>query len=251
MQISVQLYSLRAVGDFDAQLALARKVGFTHVESVATHGLAPADFAARLAAHGLALSSMHAGIVLLEDAAERSKLIDACRATGCPLIVMPRLPMGERPSTGAAWQALGTRLAGLGELIHAAGLRLAYHNHDWEFHRYDGKTALEWIFGAASAALLGWEADLGWVRRAGHAPLEWVDRFADRLVSVHAKDIAQPGQGRDEDGWCALGEGLVGWAALLPALRPRCSLFILEHDMPKDHEAMLRTSLACLQRHLH
>ena len=251
MQISVQLYSLRAVGDFDAQLALARKVGFTHVESVATHGLAPADFAARLAAHGLALPSMHAGIVLLEDAAERSKLIDACRATGCPLIVMPRLPMGERPSTGAAWQALGTRLAGLGELIHAAGLRLAYHNHDWEFHRYDGKTALEWIFGAAPAALLGWEADLGWVRRAGQTPLEWTERYADRLVSVHAKDIAQPGQGRDEDGWCALGEGLVGWAAMLPALRPRCSLFILEHDMPKDHEAMLRTSLACLQRHLH
>ena len=251
MQISVQLYSLRAVGDFDAQLALARKVGFTHVESVATHGLASADFAARLAAHGLALSSMHAGIVLLEDAAERSKLIDACRATGCPLIVMPRLPMGERPSTGAAWQALGTRLAGLGELIHAAGLRLAYHNHDWEFHRYDGKTALEWIFGAAPAALLGWEADLGWVRRAGQTPLEWTERYADRLVSVHAKDIAQPGQGRDEDGWCALGEGLVGWAALLPALHPRSSLFILEHDMPKDHEAMLRTSLACLQRHLH
>ena len=251
MQISVQLYSLRAVGDLDVQLALVRKVGYTHVESVATHGLAPADFAARLAAHGLALSSMHASLVQLEDAAERNKLIEACRATGCPLIVMPWLPMAGRPSTGAAWQALGTRLAALGELINAAGLRMAYHNHDWEFHRYDGQTALEWIFGAAPAALLGWEADLGWVRRAGQSPLEWIERYADRLVSVHAKDIAKPGQGQDEDGWSALGEGLVGWATLLPALRQRCSLFILEHDMPKDHEAMLRTSLACLKQHLH
>jgi sugar phosphate isomerase/epimerase len=250
MQLSVQLYSLRAIGDVDAQLALCKKVGFRHVESVALHGLAPADFAARLAAHGLALSSMHAGIALLEDAAERDRLVEACRATGCPLIVMPWLPMGERVASGAGWQAMGTRLARLGEKINAAGLRLAYHNHEWEFLRYDGQTALEAIFGAAPKELLGWEADLGWVRRAGQAPLEWVERFGDRLVSVHAKDIATPGTGVDEDGWAALGEGLVGWQTLLPALRSRCSLFVLEHDMPKDHEAMLRTSLACMQRHL-
>jgi sugar phosphate isomerase/epimerase len=250
MKISVQLYSLRAVGDFDAQLALCKKVGFTHVETVATHGLAPADFAARLAAHGLALSSMHAGIALLGDPAERQKVIDACHATGCPLIVMPWLPMGERAATGAAWQAIGNRLAALGERVNAAGLRLAYHNHDWEFLSYDGQTALEWIFAAAPKPLLGWEADLGWVRRAGQAPLAWVERYADRLESVHAKDIAAAGQGRDEDGWAALGTGIVGWNELLPALRERCHLFVLEHDMPKDHEAMLRTSLACMQRHL-
>jgi sugar phosphate isomerase/epimerase len=250
VQLSVQLYSLRAIGDFDAQLALCRKVGFSHVESVATHGLAPADFAARLAAHGLALSSMHAAIALLEDTTERNKAIEACRATGCPLIVMPWLPMGERAATGAGWQAMGARLARLGEIINAAGLRLAYHNHEWEFLSYDGQTALEWIFGAAAAELLGWEADLGWVRRAGQPPLQWIERFADRLESVHAKDIATPGQGRDEDGWAALGEGIVGWPVLLPALRARCNLFVLEHDLPKDHEAMLRTSLACMRRHL-
>jgi sugar phosphate isomerase/epimerase len=250
MQLSIQLYSLRAFGDLDAQLALCKKVGYTHVESVATHGLAPADFAARLAAHGLALSSMHAGIALLEDPAERQKLIEACHTTGCPLIVMPWLPMGERASTGAGWRAIGARLASLGELINAAGLRLAYHNHEWEFLTYEGKTALEWIFGAAPAALVGWEADLGWVRRAGQAPLAWVERYADRLVSVHAKDIAAAGLGRDEDGWAALGEGIVGWNELFPALRERCSLFVLEHDMPKDHEAVLSISLACMRRHL-
>lgn len=250
MQLSVQLYSLRAIGDFDAQLALCKKVGFRHVESVATHGLTPAEFAARLAAHGLALSSMHAGIALLEDAAERQKLIEACRVTGCPLIVMPWLPMGERAATGAGWQALGARLAALGEIINAAGLRLAYHNHEWEFLSYDGKRAIEWIFDTAPAALVGWEADLGWVRRAGQSPLAWVERYADRLESVHAKDIAAAGQGRDEDGWSALGEGIVGWNELFAALRSRCKLFILEHDMPKDHEAMLRTSLACMQQHL-
>jgi len=36
--------------------------------------------------------------------------------------------------------------------------------------------------------------------------MRWVRRYADRLVAVHAKDIAADGPRRGEDGWCALGK---------------------------------------------
>ena len=61
-QTAVQLYSLRDAGDLDTQLALVRAAGFDWVESVATHGRAAPDFAARLAAHGLRVASMHASL---------------------------------------------------------------------------------------------------------------------------------------------------------------------------------------------
>ena len=83
MKLSVQIYSLREAGDFDTQLALAREAGFEWIESVAAHGLAPQKFAATLARHGLKLSSMHASLELLETAPEQ--VIEACRATACPL----------------------------------------------------------------------------------------------------------------------------------------------------------------------
>ncbi len=248
MQISVQLYSLRDAGDLAAQLRLVREAGFPQVESVATHGLAPQEFAARVTAEGLAVSSMHASLAWLE--ADRPAVVAACRATACPLVVMPWLPMGERPATAAGWRALGERLAAIGERLADDGLRLAYHNHEFEFLAYDGRAALDWLFDAAPASRLGWEADLGWVCRAGADPWAWTGRHADRLVALHAKDIAPPGTAVDEDGWAALGRGIVPWAELLPALAPRVPLAVFEHDRPRDAAAVLRTSHDFLRQHL-
>lgn len=249
MKLSLQIYSLRNVGDFEAQLALARAAGFEWVESVADHGLGAQGFAQALARHGLKLSSMHASLELLET--DPARVVEACRATGNTLVVMPWLPRGEISSSGAGWSALGRRLAAIGEVLAAQGLRLAYHNHDFEFLAYDGRMAIEWLFDAAPAAQLGWEADLGWVRRAGQDPLAWVRRYADRLVAVHAKDIAPDGPRRAEDGWCALGQGIVGWPTLLPALREHCALFVFEHDNPPAAPlATLQVSLALLRDQL-
>ncbi len=245
MKLSVQIYSLRDAGDFEAQLALARAAGFEWIESVASHGLAPQVFAQALQRHGLKLSSMHAGLALLET--DPGLVVDACKATGCGLVVMPWLPRGEISATGAGWAAMGERLARLGDTLAGEGLRLAYHNHDFEFLAYDGRMALEWLFDTAPDAQLGWEADLGWVRRAGQDPLHWIRRYADRLEAVHVKDIAPDGPRRGEDGWCALGRGIVGWDTLLPALRERCGLFVFEHDNPSEYLGTLQTSLALMR----
>ena len=248
MKLSVQIYSLRNAGDFDTQLALAREAGFEWIESVAAHGLSAPDFAQALKRHGLKLSSMHASLELLETDPQR--VIDACAATGCALVVMPWLPRGELSATGAGWAAMGKRLAAIGAMLNTHGLRLAYHNHDFEFLSYDGRMAIEWLFDAAPDLQLGWEADLGWVRRAGQDPLQWIQRYADRLEAIHVKDIAPDGPRRGEDGWCALGQGIVGWERLLPPLRPRCELFIFEHDNPVDYLKTLRVSLQLMHKAL-
>jgi sugar phosphate isomerase/epimerase len=245
MKLAVQIYSVRNAGDFDTQLELARSAGFEWIESVATHGLTPAKFAETLAKHGLKLSSMHASLELLETRPEH--IVEACRATNCDLVVMPWLPRGELSATGRGWAAMGERLAEIGAKLAKQGLRLAYHNHDFEFFRYDGRHAIEWLFEAAPGAQLGWEADLGWVRRAGEEPLRWTRQYADRLVAIHAKDIAPDGPHRPEDGWCTLGQGIVGWDKLLPQLRESCDLFIFEHDNPREYLETLRSSLQLMR----
>lgn len=245
---AVQLYSLRDAGDLDTQLALAREAGFEAVESVATHGLAPADFAARVAAQGLRVVSMHVSLALLEG--EQATIVEACRLTGCPLIVMPWLPMGERPTGGAGWTALGRRLAALGEVLRKDGLRLAYHNHEFEFLRHDGRLALEWLLDASVPGQLGWEADLGWIHRAGADAAHWLERYGDRLVAVHVKDVAPNASAVAEDGWAAPGQGVLAWALVLPKAAARTDLFILEHDRPADTRALLRTGRAFLRERL-
>lgn len=246
MKLAVQLYSLRDAGDLQTQLRMVREAGFDCVESVSTHGLPAREFAALLAAHGLQLPSMHVSLARLES--EFDTVLDDCRATQCPLVVMPWLPLGERPATAAGWSAMGRRLAGLGDRINAHGLRLAYHNHDFEFLAYDGRLALEWLFDEATPQQLGWEADLGWTCRAGADPFAWTSRLADRLVALHAKDVAPPRAALDEDGWAALGQGIVPWRRLLTELA-HVPLVILEHDRPRDAPAILHTSRAFLDRY--
>lgn len=245
MKLSVQIYSLRNAGDLNTQLGLVKAAGFEWIESVSTHGLAPAAFARTLVDHGLMLSSMHASLELLETQPEH--VVEACKATGCTLVVMPWLPRGELSATGTGWSAMGQRLGEISHGLAQHGLRLGYHNHDFEFLSYDGRLAIEWLFDAVPAAQLGWEADLGWVRRAGQDPMRWIQRYADRLVAVHAKDIAPDGPRRGEDGWCALGQGIVGWNTLLPALRGHCDLFVFEHDNPVEFPQTLKTSLQVMR----
>ena len=245
---AVQLYSLRDAGDFDTQLALVREAGFEAVESVAAHGLAPAAFAGRVAAHGLRVASMHVALTLLEN--DFVTIVEACRASGCPLVVMPWLPMGERPSGGAGWTALGRRLAALGDSLRSAGLRLAYHNHEWEFLRHDGRLALEWLLDATTPEQLGWEADLGWIYRAGADGAHWLQRYADRLVAMHVKDVAPNGSAVDEDGWAAPGQGVLPWAQWLPQAAGRVPLYILEHDRPAEPRALLQAGRAFMRERL-
>ncbi len=248
IRLSAQIYSLRNHGDLNAQMALLRDCGFEWVESVAAHGLAPQAFADALAAHGLKLSSMHASLAQVEG--QREMLVELCRLTGCPLVVMPYLPYGERPRSAAGWQAMGLRLAGVGRALAEDGIRFGYHNHDFEFLNYDGRPALQWLFDATAPADLGWQADMGWVYRAGASGTFWAERYADRLVAVHTKDIAHEGQARDEDGWAAVGQGVLPWGPLFAVLRRHTGLFVFEHDNPKDPATKLVDGLACMKQHL-
>lgn len=247
MKPSVQIYSIRNFGSLDDRLALIRRLGFERIESVATHDLPPADFAALLARHGLGLSSMHASLAQVEH--ERAALIEACQLTGCPLVVMPSIGHGDRPRSVFGWRAMGERLAATGRAFNAAGVRFAYHNHDWDFLAHGDKPGLAWLFETAPAQDLGWEVDVGWLVRSGQDPKAWIAREGARIVAVHAKDLAPEGQATDEDAWTVLGRGVIPWAELYPLLRARTDLFVFEHDNPKEAEACLRDSLSYMKQH--
>src|SRR5262249_42249297 len=122
MKLAVQIYSVRNAGDFETQLKLVRAAGFEWIESVATHGLAPAQFAQTLADHGVKLCSMHASLELLETRPEH--VVDACRAANCRLVVMPWLPRSELSAMGHGWAAMGARLAGISAALSQHGLQL-------------------------------------------------------------------------------------------------------------------------------
>jgi sugar phosphate isomerase/epimerase len=110
----------------------------------------------------------------------------------------------------------------------------------------DGSVPQEHIF--AGGPGLKWEADIAWVVRGGADPIEWIGRFADRITSVHVKDIAPAGENANEDGWADVGHGTMDWKGIWKALQKTpARTFVMEHDKPSDHRRFASRSIAAAQ----
>ena len=87
--------------------------------------------------------------------------------------------------------------------------------------------------GTGKTAMLA--ARVAWLVRGGAAPKPWIERYRARLVAVHVKDIAPPGQNLDQDGWADVGTGVLDWVDLWQACRAAGARWaVVEHDRPRD-----------------
>ena len=75
-----------------------------------------------------------------------------------------------------------------GKLLKEQGLKLYYHNHHFEFEKFNGKTGFELLVENTDPELVGFEIDVHWIQRAGHDPVKWIERLAGREDMVHLKD---------------------------------------------------------------
>ncbi len=232
--LSLQLYSLRELGDLDRILEAAAHAGFRHVELIGTHLDDPTRTQRKLETHGLQASSSHVGLDQLRG--KPDEIAEACDILGFDELYMPAVPPEDRDMDAAGWLALGVELGDLAEDFQARGLHLGYHNHHWELTPKDGaKTAFELLFEAAGETPLAWQADVAWLVRGGVDPVAWLDRYRDRLRSAHVKDIAPDGENLDQDGWADVGAGRLDWPSLWEACRARgAGWMVVEHDKPAD-----------------
>ena len=248
LPIAVQMYTLRDAGTLDAQLKIVHDAGVHAVETVGTQNVSAAELKQLLDKYSIRAIASHVQLADLRNDLDR--VVAFNRAVGNTTLVVPYLEKEQRPTDAAGWTALGTELGQIARRVQAQGMTLAYHNHDFELVEFDGRTGLELLFDAAGPALKT-ELDLAWVARSGHDPAAMLGRFHGRMFAVHAKDNAPKGQGADEGGFAALGQGVLDWNAILPAAADASvRWYIIEHDHPRDPAAVIQTGADFLRQHL-
>ncbi|AKS44905.1 Sugar phosphate isomerase/epimerase [Octadecabacter temperatus] len=233
MTPALQLYSMRDCADQIALLAQLPALGITKVEGYGGVYGDPAAYRAAMDANGISMPSGHMGLDDIE--ADFDATMNIVTALGITRVFAPFLDEKDRPDTKQGWADLGARLNAAGKKYAEHGISFGWHNHDFEFVALaDGSVPMDVLL--ESAPDIAWEADLAWVVRGGRDPIEYIQRYADRLSAIHVKDIATAGTNLDEDGWADLGAGTMDWAALLQACRNASSdlIFALEHDKPSD-----------------
>jgi len=243
--IAVQMYTLRSIASLEEQLQAVQSAGITKVEMVSTPGVSAEALNTLLRKYSITPVSMHLSMDSLRD--DFDDVIAFNKAIGNRLLVVP---YAANPADADGWRALGKTLGAAAEQVAEAGLVLAYHNHDFEFAKFDGKTGLELLFEAAGPALKA-EIDVAWAHHAGHDPVAVIRKFSDRMVAIHAKDRAAEGQSDNDLGMADVGAGVLDWATILTTAKEvGVQWYIIEHDLPPDPAASIKASADFLREHL-
>lgn len=228
MRLAAQLYTLRHAldEDFDGTLAALAEAGVSEVELAGLHGRSPAAMRAALDAAGLAACSGHVPLEGFETAPER--VVEAAGTLGTATVVVPSV---EAPATGEEADAIVARIVAASEVAADAGLRFAYHNHDFEFRALaDGGD----LWSRIVAAGLPHEVDAGWLIAAGRDPVAVLGELAGRCPLVHAKDMRRRADGSWED--VIAGDGEADWPAIAAAATAAgATHLIVELDNPSEH----------------
>lgn len=241
---SYQLYSSRNFQPLSDTLKMLGGLGYKQVEG---YGGLFADLdqvdelKGMLDANGLRMPTGHIGLDMVRDQPDR--VLQIAKTLAIEAVIVPAIGPNERSKDAAGWKALGETLAEVGKPYWDAGLAFGWHNHDFEFAQTEsGEMPLDLIM--AGDDRLALELDVAWVVRGGQDPLMWIDKYSDRLVAAHIKDIAPAGENADEDGWADVGHGTMDWPTIMEALRKtKARYFVMEHDNPKDHARFAKRSI--------
>ncbi len=79
----------------------------------------------------------------------------------------------------------------VGELARKRGMRFYYHNHFQEFQRIGDDYVYELILKNTDPSLVFLEVDTYWMYRGGQNPIDWMNRYSNRIILLHQKDFPQ------------------------------------------------------------
>ena len=195
MPVGYQLYSAREMvaKDLKAVLVSLKEMGYDGVEFAGFFDYTAAEIAAMLEEVGLKAVSSHVPLASIEKDMMGTILFH--KAIGCDTIVVPYLEEERRPGKPAFAKVMQS-IYTFGQMCKAEGMKLLYHNHDFEFVDFSGMYGLDFLYDAIPADLLQTEIDVCWVKYSGVNPAEYIRKYTGRAPIVHLKDfVGRKGEG--------------------------------------------------------
>lgn len=196
LPVGIQVYGLRDLlentpDQFAAVMRQIKAMGYDGVELAGLYGLDPAYIRDTLAEIGLTPISAH--VPLADMIADMPKVLADYTVIGVKYLVVPYLPEEYRHNT-PGYPVVLEEMRKIGAQAKAAGLKLLYHNHDFEFVTLpDGTFGFDDIYTQIPADLLMVEPDTCWIKVAGQNPAAYVRKYGSRCEIVHLKDFIKEG----------------------------------------------------------
>ncbi len=197
--VGLQLYSLRdqLPKDVSGVIAKVAAAGYKEVEPYGYSkkngfwGLEPKAFSDLLKANGLTTPSAHYDMNQYLGSGKTENLeayIEAAHATGQSHVIIPSIN-GEFIKTVDECKAVADKMNKAAEILKKEGLKLGYHNHNFEWRPIGNTTFYDTVIDNTDPKLVAMEMDIYWVVRSGKDPLDLFAKHPGRFEFVHVKDM--------------------------------------------------------------
>lgn len=238
LPIGIQLYTVEAElkKSFFSTLKRIAIIGYREVETAGFFDRPASEW--RHALDELQLRCPSAHCVQLEQTDDEIlHTADFCKQLGAEYMVCatPNLRDPGRRAEAAKpggssdemmtlddWHWTADRLNQIGALLEKSGMRFAYHNHNHEFTSYGGVVAFDELLRRTDPKLVAFEMDCGWVVAAGYDPVNYLEKFPERIQMLHVKDEKagfKPSTGKDAGPTTEIGRGVVDWKRVFTAAK--------------------------------
>jgi sugar phosphate isomerase/epimerase len=186
--IGMQLYTVRREleKDFEGTLARVASLGYREVEFAGYFDHPPREVRALLNRHRLTAPAAHVQLAALRGSLQ--EMIEAAHVIGHKYLLVAYLPAEERKSLDD-YKRLIPLFDKAGEELKKAGIRFAYHNHDFEFAPLDGRIPYDLLLDGTDPQTVKLEMDLYWIVKAGASPLKYFEKYPGRYHLLHVKDM--------------------------------------------------------------
>lgn len=268
-EMGLQLFTFFNVIDSDVEGTLKKiaEVGYKKIESAFSrkggyYGMKPKDFAKFLKDNGMSWKAHHVlgapfkmpanakpptgpdgkpitipSVRNLRD--NMQELVDEIAEGGADYMVCASTPIGTLDEVKASIEVLNKA----DEACKKSGIKFAYHNHDAEFRAVEGQIPYDMFL---SQTKMQMELDLAWATKGGKDPVELFTQNPGRFPLWHVKDLD-----KEFKTIMPVGEGTIDFKRIFDAAdKSGMKHFFVEHDMPKDAWASIRSSYAYLEKML-
>lgn len=149
-------------------------------------------------------------------------------------IVCPSLPKGIRTSIDN-YKSTAELLNICGVEAKKHGLKLCYHNHDFEFVPLDKILPFDILAQETDSNLVHFELDIYWTHRAGMDTQKLIKKYKGRFPLFHIKDM----EAAPDFSFTEFGTGVINWKKMFKLSEiAGLKYFYIEQDDMKKYNAI-------------
>lgn len=226
--IAAQLYTLRDFckneEDFKQTLIKVKEIGYQAVQVSGVGPIAPEKIKEIADEVGLQICATHVSYDELVNNLDFS--VQKHKLWNCKYVGLGGLPNEYRSAEG--YSDFAKKFSEIAKSLQEHDLQFIYHNHHFEFEKFNGRTGMDILREESDFDAFGFELDTYWVQVGGASPVDMIHQVKGRMGVVHLKDLAIVD---NKQVYAEIGEGNLNFKQIIAACREiGVEWYVVEQD---------------------